>query len=99
MTALVSKVNPPTQSKSGGVYQKIEFIIQPDKTWCYTYVSQEHYNWERWEKVIAAPHSIWVTNISWKDEDKKIIDADSKVIFHNKKYERRNPIDQLELAL
>ena len=27
----------------------------------------------------------------------KMIDADSKVIFNNKKYERRNPIAQLTL--
>ena len=97
MTALVSKINPPRESIIGGVYQKIEFIIQPDKTWCYTYVSPEYQNWERWEKVIDAPHGIYVSNLKWKDESKKMIDADSKVIFNNKKYERRNPIDQLTL--
>ena len=35
--------------------------------------------------------------VEWKDECKKMIDADSRVIFHNGKYERRNPIDQIEL--
>ena len=97
MTALVSKVNPPTQSNSGGYYQKIEFYTEPEHIWCYTYVSPEYQNWERWEKVIDAPHGIYVSNLKWKDESKKIIDADSKVIFNNKKYERRNPIAQLTL--
>ena len=97
MTALVSKVNPPQQSNSGGVYQKIEFITKPDNTWCYTYASPEYHNWQRWEKVINAPHGIYVSNLKWKNESKKMIDADSKVIFNNKKYERRNPIAQLTL--
>ena len=34
MTALISKINPPRESKKGGVYQKIEMITQPDRTWC-----------------------------------------------------------------
>ena len=97
MTALVSKVNPPQQSNNGGVYQKIEMITQPEKTWCFTYVSPENFNWQRWEKVVDAPHGIFVSNLRWKDEAKRMIDADSKVIFNNKKYERRNPIDQLTL--
>ena len=97
MTALVSKVNPPTQSNSGGVYQKIEFITKPDNTWCYTYASPEYHNWQRWEKIINAPHGIYVSNIKWKDEAKRMIDADSPVIFNNKKYEKRTPLAQLTL--
>ena len=97
MTALISKINPPRESKKGGVYQKIEMITQPDRIWCFTYVSPENFNWQRWEKVIDAPHGIYVSNLRWKDESKKMIDADSKVIFNNKKYERRNPIAQLTL--
>ena len=97
MTALISKVNPPQQSKSGGLYQKIEMITQPERKWCFTYVSPEYQNWERWEKVIDAPHGIYVSNLKWKNEAEKMIDADSKVIFNNKKYERRNPIAQLTL--
>ena len=95
MTALVSKVNPPRQSNSGGVYQKIEMITKPDNIWTYTYVSPEYHNWIRWEKVVDAPHGIYVTNLQWKDEAKKMIDADSPVIFNNRKYEERYPIDQL----
>ena len=97
MTALVSKVNSPIQSKSGGYYQKIEFYLEPEHFWCFTYVSEQYHNWERWEKVIDAPHGIYVSNLKWKNESEKMIDADSKVIFNNKKYERRNPIDQLTL--
>ena len=95
MTALVSRISPPLKSKSGGVYQKIEMITQPDKIWGYTYVCPEHFNFERWENVIAAPHGVWVTNISWKDEAKKIFDADSKIMFHNAK--RNRAVSQLEL--
>ena len=97
MTALISKVNPPRESKNGGVYQKIEMITKPDNIWTYTYVSPENYNWERWQKIVDAPHGIYVSNLQWKDESKRMIDADSKVIFNNIKYEKRNPIDQLEL--
>ena len=97
MTALVSRISPPLKSKSGGIYQKIEMITQPDRTWCFTYVSPENFNWQRWEKVINAPHGIYVSNLKWKNEFEKMIDADSKVIFNNKKYERRNPIAQLTL--
>ena len=97
MKALVSCVNPPQESKSGGYYQKIEMILKPENTWCYTYVSSSNHNFERWEKIIDAPHGIWVENLTWLDEDKKQINADSRVIYHNGKYERRNPIDQMEL--
>ena len=98
MIALISKVNPPRQSNNGGVYQKIEMITQPDRKWCFTYVSPENFNWQRWEKVIDAPHGIYVSNIRWKDETNRVIDADSKVIFKNVKYEKRNPIEQLTLG-
>ena len=90
MIALVSKVNPPQQSNNGGYYQKIEFYTQQDHKLCYTYVSPEYHNWERWEKIINAPHGIYVSNINWKDETKRMIDADSPVIFNNKKYEKLN---------
>ena len=98
MTALVSKVNPPTQSNNGGYYQKIEFYLEPEHRWCFTYVSEQYHNWERWKNIIDAPHGIYVSNLKWKNETDKLIDADSKVIFNNKKYERRNPIDQLTLG-
>ena len=98
MTALVSKVNPPQQSKNGGYYQKIEMITKPDNIWTYTYVSPEYHNWQRWEKIVDAPHGIYVSNLKWKDESKKMIDADSNVIFKNVKYEKRNPIAQLTLG-
>ena len=88
MTAMISRVNQPQKSKNGGYYQKIEMITQPDRTWCFTYVSPENFNWQRWEKVINAPHGIYVSNLKWKNESKKMIDADSKVTFNNKKYER-----------
>ena len=98
MTAMISKVNPPQQSKNGGTYQKIEMITQPDNIWCYTYVDSSNFNFERWEKVIEAPQGIWVTCLEWYDEIKKQVDADSKVVFHNRKYEKRNPIAQLTLG-
>ena len=98
MIALVSKVNPPQKGKDGGVYQKIEMITKPGNVWCFTYASPENFNWERWEKVIDAPHGIYVSNIRWKDETNRVIDADSPVIFNNKKYEKRTPIDQLTLG-
>ena len=97
MTAMISRVNQPQKSKNGGYYQKIEMITKPDNVWCYTYVSQENYNFDRWEKVIESPHGIWVENLQWQNEHKKIVDADSRVIFHNRKHEKRNPIDQMEL--
>ena len=97
MIALVSRVNPPQQSKKGGFYQKIEMILKPENTWCYTYISSTNHNFGRWEKIVNSPHSIWVENVQWKDECKRMIDADSRVIYHNRKHEKRNPIDQLEL--
>ena len=97
MTAQVSKVNPPRKGKNGGIYQKIELLIQPENYWTYTYVSTGHYNGERWQKIIDAPQGVWVEQLEWKDEAKRLIDADSKVIFHNRKYEKQNPIDQMTL--
>ena len=95
---MISKVHPSKVSNDGEhTYRKIEMILKPEETWCYTYISESNYNWDRWEKVIDAPHGIWVEQLDWHDECKKIIDADSKIIFHNRKYDRRNPIDQLEL--
>ena len=97
MIAQVSRVLPPQQSKSGGTYQKIEFITQPDNVWCYTYLDPSNFNFNRWEKVIEAPHGIWVTCLKWKNEIKRMIDADSPIAFHRAKYEKQNPISQLEL--
>ena len=51
MTAMISKISPPLKSKSGGVYQKIEFITKPFNTWGYTYVSPENYNFENFGKT------------------------------------------------
>ena len=52
---------------------------------------------QRWEKVIQAPNNVYVSGLKWKNEVKKQIDADSKVIFKNPKYEKRTPIAQLTL--
>ena len=97
MIAQVSSVSRLLKSKKNGHYYKISFYTVPDHVHSHTYISEENYNFERWEKVIQAPHGVYVSNLKWKNETGKLIDADSKVIFNNKKYERRNPIDQLTL--
>tara|TARA_Y100001970_G_C14151741_1_gene813095 strand:- start:418 stop:711 length:294 start_codon:yes stop_codon:yes gene_type:complete len=95
MTAQVSKISPPLKSKSGGVYQKIEFITKPFNTYGYTYISPENYNFENWKPIIESPNGVWVQNINWKDEARNLIDADSKVIFH--KHKRNQAVTQLDL--
>ena len=97
MNALVSKIHPPKVSNNGGTFYKIEFITQPDKEWTFTYVSPSMNNFDRWEDIINAPHGIWVSQLQYKDwNGKQIIDADSPVIFYNKK--RNRAASQLSFA-
>ena len=98
MTAQVSSVSPLLKGKKNGYYYKISFYTVPEHVYSHTYINRENNNFERWEKIIDAPHGIYVSNLRWKDEANRVIDADSKVIFKNVKYEKRNPIDQLTLG-
>ena len=95
MIAQVSRVHPPQQSKSGGTYQKIEFITQPEKQWTYTYVCEDHFNFERW-KPFLEHQGVWVSDLEWTEKNgKMIIDADSPVKYY--KEHRNIEVSQLSL--
>ena len=96
MTAQLSKVHPPKVNAKGDTYFKVEFITKPFNTWGYTYLCPENYNFRNWEDIINH-QGVWVTNINWKDEEGRLIDADSRVIYH--KLKRNKVYSQLELKL
>ena len=96
MTAQLSKVHPPKVNAIGVTYIKLELITQPDKVWGYTYICPEHYNFGNWEDKLDH-QGVWVKNVSWKNEEKKIFDADSKVVFYKDKYNKYIAVRQLEL--
>ena len=96
MTALLSKVHPPKVNAKGDTYIKVELITQPDKVWGITYLCPENYNFGNWEDKLEH-RGAWVKNISWKDEEKKIFDADSKVEYYKDKYNKNKVVSQLEL--
>jgi len=98
MTALLSKVHPPKVNAKGDTYIKVELITQPDKVWGYTFVCPEHYNFGNWEEKLNH-QGVWVKNISWYNQKKKIFDADSKVAFYKDKYNINKVVSQLELNL
>ena len=93
MTAQLSKVHPPKVNAKGDTYFKVEFITKPFNTWGYTYLCPENYNFRNWEDILND-QGAWVTNISWKDEESRLIDADSKVIYH--KLKRNKVFSQLQ---
>ena len=96
MTAQLSKIHPPKINAKGVTYIKVEFITKPFNTWGYTYLYPEHYNFRNWEDKLDH-QGAWVTNINWKDEEDRLIDADSKVIYH--KLKRNKEVRQLQLNL
>jgi len=96
MTAQISKVHPAKVNANGDTYFKVEFITKPFNTWGYTYVYPENYNFRNWKDIINH-QGAWVTNINWKDEEDRLIDADSKVIYH--KLKRNKVFRQLQLNL
>ena len=95
MTALLSKIHPPKVNAKGDTYIKVELITQPDKVWGITYLCPENYNFGNWEEKLEH-QGVWVKNISWLNEEKKIFDADSKVTFYKDKYNNK-VVSQLEL--
>ena len=94
MTAQLSKVHPPKVNAKGDTYFKVEFITKPFNTWGCTYLCPDNYNFKNWEDILNH-QGVWVTNISWKDEEDRLIDADSKVIYH--KLKRNKVFSQLSL--
>ena len=84
MTAQISKIHPPKVSKKGGTYIKVEFITKPFNEWGYTYVCPDKYNFGNWEDKLEH-QGCFVQNLDWKDKAKRIIDADSKVMYQNSK--------------
>ena len=75
MTALLSKVHPPKVNAKGDTYIKVELITQPDKVWGYTFICPDNYNFGNWEDKLDH-QGVWVTNIIWKNEKDRMIDAD-----------------------
>jgi len=74
----IIKIHPPTRSRNGNIFKRIEFKME-NGDWAKTDICPDYRNAVRWQKALDKGVGTVCKNLEMRDS--KTINADSKVIY------------------